>query len=1211
MERYLKPDRLDVDPNAGDADKQYKHWKKTFDNFLASLPEPQKLSILINFVSARIYEYISDIDTFEEAIEILEKTYVKPKNEVFARHVLSTTKQEPNESLDKFLNRLKSLAKDCNFVAVTAEKHQNDAIRDAFISGLTSIEIRQRLLEKETLDLQTAYDSARSLELAQKHSRTYQTNTPSQPCGATAAAANSDNEDILEPKSLNAISAKCYFCGYGKHPRFKCPAKDAVCKLCEKKGHFAKVCNSSKNTKVSAATQSVLATLNAAAGPFGLENAMIKILVNNKPLTALIDTGSSDSYISANIPQREKWSIFPSRQVINMASTTLTKETQGHCSVKLKYEDRIYRDFRLSVLPDLCADVILGHDFLNMHSKLSLSFSGNGAPFSVCGVAAAKIVAPSLFQNLTPDCKPVATKSRRQTPDNEKFITGEVKRLLHEGIIEPSSSPWRAQVLVTTNERHKKRLVVDYSQTINKHTYLDAYPLPNLEKMVEKISKYKYYSTLDLKSAYHQIPIQVKDKPFTAFEAAGRLYQFKRIPFGVTNGVASFQRIINSVIEKEHCEGAEAYVDNVTIGGYTKEEHDRNLRNFFEAAAKYNLTFNEDQSVICVEQLDLMGYRISQGLIRPDPERLKPLNEMPAPTTLKAQKRIVGMFSYYSNWIYQFSDKIRPLNQNTVFPLPDSVSKSFETLKEELGNAVLVTVDPRKPLTVETDASDVAISATLNQEGRPVAFFSRTLSPSECNHSPVEKEAYAIVESIKKWRHFLLNTHFKLLTDQESVSFIYGPKHSGKVKNEKIQRWKIELSCFSYDVVYRPGPENKAADALSRATCGASSPDALRELHDSLCHPGITRMFHFIRSRNLPYSIDNVKVMTANCNVCSEVKPNFFKPKNQKLIKATKPFERLSVDFKGPLPSVSRNKYMLTITDEYSRFPFAYPCADLSSTTVIKCFCQLFATFGMPDFVHSDRGTSFLSNELKTFLHSKGIATSRTTPYNPQCNGQVEKLNSTLWKAILLSLKSRGLETSQWEIVLPDVLHSIRSLLCTATNCTPHERMFQHTRRSTSGNSLPSWLLTPGPVYMKRNVRSSKFEPLVDEVELLSANPQYAHVRLQNGRETTVSLRQLAPTGEIVESPEDTGRPTDHEASNNMCNTPPPQVETNTRTDDTMCETIVETEPPDTTAVPDENDNQQPASPAPATAGVPDQPYTDTRGRYIRTRAYYPRSCKK
>ena len=181
------------------------------------------------------------------------------------------------------------------------------------------------------------------------------------------------------------------------------------------------------------------------------------------------------------------------------------------------------------------------------------------------------------------------------------------------------------------------------------------------------------------------------------------------------------------------------------------------------------------------------------------------------------------MFAYYSDWISHFSDKIQILNQNITFPLPPQVLDSFERLKSELEEAVLFTVDPNLPLVVETDASDVAISATLNQEGRPVAFFSRTLTSSEKNHSSVEKEAYAIVEAVRKWRHYLLNSHFRLITDQRSVAFIYNCQHRGKVKNDQIQRWKIELSCYNYDVIYRQRPENQAADALSRATCDANS----------------------------------------------------------------------------------------------------------------------------------------------------------------------------------------------------------------------------------------------------------------------------------------------------------------------------------------------------------------------------------------------------
>ena len=248
----------------------------------------------------------------------------------------------------------------------------------------------------------------------------------------------------------------------------------------------------------------LLSSLTAAAGPLGLERALVPIKVNGKQLTALIDTGSSESYISKNIPLKEKWKVKASKSVINMASTSLTNETAGHCNVLIEHKENVYEHIKLSLLPDLCADVILGHDFLKLHENLVMPFQGKKATFSVCGVTAANVEAPSLFQNLTEDCKPIATRSRRQTPDNEKFINNEVKKLLEAGIIEPSSSPWRAQVLVANDGRHKKRMCVDYSQTINKFTQLDAYPLPRIDQMVEYIASFKIFSTLDLKSAYYQ-----------------------------------------------------------------------------------------------------------------------------------------------------------------------------------------------------------------------------------------------------------------------------------------------------------------------------------------------------------------------------------------------------------------------------------------------------------------------------------------------------------------------------------------------------------------------------------------------------------------------------------------------------------------------------------------------------------------------------------
>ena len=286
---------------------------------------------------------------------------------------------------------------------------------------------------------------------------------------------------------------------------------------------------------------------------------------------------------------------------------------------------------------------------------------------------------------------------------------------------------------------------------------------------------------------------------------------------------------------------------------------------------------------------------------------------------------------------------------------------------------------------------------------------------------------------------------------------------------------------------------------------------SLYDIHAGLCHPGITRTYHFVKSKNLPYSLHDVRKVVNACKTCAEIKPKFFKPTESHLIKATQPMERLSIDFKGPLPSASKNKYLLTVIDEFSRYPFAFPCGNMESQTVISCLMQIFNLFGACAYIHSDRGKSFLSKEFVSYMNNLRIPTSKTSVYNPTSNGQCEKYNDIIWSGVKLALKERNLPILKWEVVLPQVLHSIRSLLCTATNTTCHERFLNFSRCSVLGISVPSWLNSPGTILIRRHVRQSKYDPLVEEADLIHATPQYAHIRYKNGRETTVSLKDVAP----------------------------------------------------------------------------------------------------
>lgn len=1118
MERLLKPERLDCDPTSPTAAQEWRHWLQTFKTFISALPEEDlnKLGLLINFVSPRIYESISECSTYDDALTTLQSQFVKPTNEVFARHRLATRRQEPGESLDEYFRALKIMSKECNFKAVTANQHCEEYIRDAFISGLQSTAIRQRLLENRTLDLATMYDQARALDSAQRNSESFGGAPSSRFLSATHETSKGSDVESESVIATSATRAKCFFCGFLRHPRSKCPAREALCHKCQKKGHFSKVCRSSSvSASATPDNGAILATVTSATTPSVLAKAVVGVSINGIEADGLIDSGSAGSFIHPDLVKLHSLKVQPSQNSVTLASTSFSAQTSGVCKVNINVNGRYYEDVCLTVLSNLCADVILGQDFQKLHESVHLNYGGTLPPLVICGLGVLKVNPPQLFPNLTADCHPIAARSRRYSTEDREFIEAEVRRMLEEGIIEPSNSPWRAQVVVVRGESRKKRLAIDYSETINKFTLLDSYPLPRIDEIVNKIAQFKVFSTIDLRSAYHQVAIRDSDKPYTAFEAGGKLYHFKRIPFGITNGVACFQRTMDSLIKEEGLVGTYTYLDDVTICGNTQQEHDDNLAKFLEAAARRNMSYNEKKCTFSTRSLHILGYVIEEGFIRPDPERLRPLHNLPLPMDMKSLRRALGLFAYYSQWICNFSDKIRPLSNTTTFPVTVEAEKAFQQLKEDIGSSVVKAIDESLPFEVETDASDAAIAAVLTQAGRPVAFYSRTLQGPEKLHAAVEKEAHAIIESVRHWRHYLTGRHFTIKTDQRSVRFMFDKQHRSKIKNDKILRWRMELSCYDFDIVYRPGRDNVTPDTFSRLYCSMMSQDqrSLSTIHDALCHPGVTRLLHFVKSRNLPYSVEDVRRVVSSCRVCAECRPQFYQSEAAHLIKATQPFERLNLDFKGPLPSTDNKKYFLNIVDEYSRFPFIFPCANMTAATIIHCLSQLFSIFGMPAYVHSDRGSSFMSKEVQDFLVSKGIGCSRTTPYNPQGNGQVERFNGTIWRTITAALKSRGLPTQYWQTVLPDALHSIRSLLCTATNVTPHERLFNYARRSSTGTAIPSWLCEPGPVLLRRHIRTSKTDPLTDEVQLIQANPQYAHIRYQDGREDSVSVRHLAPAG--------------------------------------------------------------------------------------------------
>ena len=335
MKKLMKPERLSVDPNSSTAAKEWKHWHKTFDNFLSSFPEQDeqvdKLKILVNYLGFEVYEYVEECQSYTEAVETLQKLFVKTPNEVFARHLLASAKQKPDQTLDEFLQQLRKLSKDCNCRAVTAEEYRQELIRDAFINGLMSSAIRQRLLENRQLTLESAFTQACSIELAQRNSRSYEL-----PLVAAATVDHSKSPErknatqVSKGEEIVALSAvkRCQFCGRsGNHPRTECPARNATCYRCGKRGHFSNVCKSKQTSETVAAFTKSTTVCAIHPAPSCLSFATVNSLVNGQELSTLIDSGSSSSYINEDTARKLDLEIIPSNHRVTLALST--QECQG------------------------------------------------------------------------------------------------------------------------------------------------------------------------------------------------------------------------------------------------------------------------------------------------------------------------------------------------------------------------------------------------------------------------------------------------------------------------------------------------------------------------------------------------------------------------------------------------------------------------------------------------------------------------------------------------------------------------------------------------------------------------------------------------------------------------------------------------------------------------------------------------------------------
>lgn len=425
----------------------------------------------------------------------------------------------------------------------------------------------------------------------------------------------------------------------------------------------------------------------------------------------------------------------------------------------------------------------------------------------------------------TKDETPIYTKSYRYPYIHKQEVERQIKKMLDQNIIRPSNSPWSSPIWVVPKKldasgKQKWRVVVDYRK-LNEKSIDDKYPLPNITELLDKLGKCQYFSTLDLASGFHQIQMHKDDIAKTAFSCENGHYEYLRMPFGLKNAPATFQRVMDNILRGIQNEKCAVYLDDVIVYSTSLEEHIQKLRSVFERFREANFKVQLDKSEFLRKEVAYLGHVVTPEGVKPNPEKIRAIKNYPIPKTTKQIKGFLGLLGYYRRFINNFAKLTKPLTKclkkNAQIEHNDEFVNCFETCKNILINEpILQYPDFSKSFNLTCDASNVALGAVLSQgpigSDLPVAYASRTLNDSEQNYSTIEKELLCIVWATKYFRPYLFGRKFNIITDHKPLQWLF----SLKDPNSKLLRWRIKLEEFDYKIIYKKGRLNTNADALSR-----------------------------------------------------------------------------------------------------------------------------------------------------------------------------------------------------------------------------------------------------------------------------------------------------------------------------------------------------------------------------------------------------------
>lgn len=424
----------------------------------------------------------------------------------------------------------------------------------------------------------------------------------------------------------------------------------------------------------------------------------------------------------------------------------------------------------------------------------------------------------------TADAKPIKQRQYVFSPYMQARIQKELERLLSRDIIEKVAAPtWLNPVRPVPKSDDKLRLCLD-ARKLNQVTVKNTYPQQNVNRILGRLEGTKFLTALDLTDAFYQVRLNKHSREKTAFAIPGvGTFMYKRMPMGLVNSGATLCELVDRLFGAEFEPECFPYLDDFIIATDSLEKHLKILQRVSEKLNESGLVISAKKSKFCMKRLKYLGHVIDERGIRPDPEKVAPIKEYPAPEDVKGVRRFIGLAGWYRRFIPNFSSLSAPItdlikSKTKKFSWTKEAQDAFEKIKIALATSpILATPDYTQPFEIQTDASDVGIGGVLTQKldgaEKIIAYMSTKLTRQQQKYHVTERECLAVLMAIEKFRPYIEGVKFTVITDHASLLWLQNLKDPAG----RLARWALRMQAFDFDLKHRKGKFNVVPDAMSRA----------------------------------------------------------------------------------------------------------------------------------------------------------------------------------------------------------------------------------------------------------------------------------------------------------------------------------------------------------------------------------------------------------